>query len=77
MTRPIMILMRGGIPLVTIKIEALDSEDCRIALDAAIVMAKRFKADMVIKQDLSIARADECDEPALEIIRFDQLTRDW
>lgn len=52
------------------RIEALDSEDCDIAIAEAQKMAQRYKADMAICRDLSVVALCYAKGETLETIRF-------
>ena len=51
-------------------------DDVLIALQAATRMADMFREDFVIMSDLSVKKLSECEEPPLEIIRYNQAD-DW
>lgn len=53
-------------------IGSYDSEDCRIAVEAAIVMSKRWRDDAAIMPDLSVKRLRDISDPPLEIIRYNR-----
>jgi len=52
-----------------------DSDDCAVAMAAAQSMATRFQQDVVILADLSVRLLRDCDEPPLEIIRYQEPAR--
>ena len=54
------------------RIQALDSEDCDIAIAEAQKMAERFKTDMAICRDLSVVALCHAQGETLETIRFRQ-----
>jgi len=47
-----------------------DSEDVRLAVQAATQSARRLGEDMAIQQDLSVVPFSQAKEPPLEIIRY-------
>lgn len=50
-----------------------DSEECKIAVQAAESMSRRFRCDIVILFDLSIKLSDQHKGEYLEKIRFLEL----
>ena len=46
------------------------SDDCVIAINAAITLSKRLQKDVAIMQDLKVVPLDDANEPPLEIIRY-------
>lgn len=52
-----------------------DSEDCRIAIEAAQTMAKRWGCDTAIMQDLRVVKLADAEHPPLEIIRCEAIWR--
>jgi hypothetical protein len=53
----------------------MDTDDCLMALQAAVSMAKRFEEDTLILQNLKVVRASEWDGHYLERIRYDESIR--
>lgn len=52
------------------------ADDVIVALQAAIRMAEHFRQDFVILSTLQVVKLSECDEPPLEIIRYNRAD-DW
>lgn len=52
-----------------------DGEDCRIAIEAAQAMAKRWGCDTAIMPDLRVVKLADAEQPPLEIIRCEAIWR--
>ena len=48
------------------------ADDVLVAVQAAVRMAEHFRQDFVILSDLRVIKLSECDEPPLEIIRYNR-----